>query len=58
MLGAFSHPWPTAMQISLERKKASTGTPIWPPFWHINLADETSYENPLYPKMANALSNL
>lgn len=25
---------------------------------HINLADVKWYENPLYPKMANALSNL
>ena len=39
-------------------KEAFTGTPIRPPFWHINLADVTSYENPLYPQMANAPSNL
>ena len=58
MVGAFSLTSPTAMQISLERKKAFTGTPIRPPFWHINLADVTLYENPLYPQMTNALSNL
>ena len=27
MVGALSLTWPTAMQISLERKKAFTGTP-------------------------------
>ena len=56
--GAFSLTKPTGYVNLLEQKKAFSGTPTWPPFWHINLADETSYENPLYPQMANALSNL
>ena len=56
--GAFSLTWLTGYVNLLEQKKAFTGTPIRPPFWHINLADVTSYENPLYPKMANALSHL
>ena len=55
--GAFSLTWLTGYVNLLEQKKAFTGTPSWPPFWHINLADETSYD-PLYQKMANALSNL
>jgi len=56
--GAFSLTWLTGYANLLEQKKAFIATPTLPPFWHINLADETSYENPLYQKMANALSNL
>ena len=60
--GAFSLTWLANRLCKFIGIKQSfypfTGAPTWPPFWHINLADETSYENPLYPKMANPLSIL
>ena len=58
MVSIFTQLANSYANFTVERKKAFTETPIRPPFWHINLADVTSYENPLYPEMANALLNL
>ena len=58
MVSIFTQLANSYANFTVEQKKAFTGTPIRPPFWHINLADMTSYENPLYPQMANAPSNL